>query len=259
MKKLSKADVKEILEEKVLLFNRPSFIMDDPISIPHQFTKKEDIEISAFLTALIAWGQRPVILRNAMQLLERMDMQPYDFILNHKTAERKAFINFVHRTFNGEDAIYLLKALQKVYREENGLEGIFNRAYQNSNDLGTGISLVKSKLLSFSAPGRTAKHLADPLKNSSAKRLCMFLRWMVRHDGKGVDFGIWKAIPSSALYCPLDIHSGRVARAFRLLSRKQDDWKAVEELTQNLRKMDPSDPVKYDFALFGLGAVEGFK
>ncbi len=259
MKKLTQSELKRFLDEKVSQFNRPDFITDDPISIPHQFHRKEDIEISAFITALIAWGQRPVILRNAQGFMERMDFRPYEFILHHTPGDRKTFRHFVHRTFNGTDAVYLIKALYNIYRNGQGLEGIFADAHTESNDMSVAISTARKKLLSFAAPARTYKHFADPLRNSSAKRLCMYLRWMVRRDKKGVDFGIWKSISPAVLYCPLDIHSGRVARSLGLLNRNQNDWKAVDELTQNLRKLDPTDPVQYDFALFGLGAIEGFR
>lgn len=191
--------------------------------------------------------------------MDLMDNEPHDFILHHSPSERKKFSMFVHRTFNGIDAVYLLHALQQVYKLYGGLDGIFSKAYQNTGEMGAAISEARSILLSFKSPSRTAKHIANPLKNSSAKRINMFLRWMVRKDKNGVDFGIWKKIPPSALYCPLDLHSGRVARSLSLLKRKQDDWKAVQELTDALRKLDAVDPVKYDFALYGLGIYEGFK
>ena len=256
MKPLKKSELKEFLDEKVHLYNTPDFIPDDPISIPHQFHLKEDIEISAFLTALIAWGQRKVILRNANDLMRRMDHEPFEFILNHSLKERKTFNDFVHRTFNGIDAIYLLKALQKMYQSNTSLENIYSEALNDSNDFAKALHEAREKILSFDAPTRTNKHIADPLRNSSAKRICMYLRWMVRKDKAGVDFGIWKNIKMKDLHCPLDIHSGRVARTLGLLERKQDDWKAVTELTFNLRKLDKNDPVKYDFALFGLGVYK---
>lgn len=259
MKPLSALQLKEFLEEKVHQFNTTSFIADDPISIPHLFHLNEDREIAGFLTALIAWGQRKVILKNAHELIRRMDQQPYHFILHHSAKERKSFNDFVHRTFNGIDAMYLLKALQSLYTSQSSLEAVFSKGIQQKNDLSLAIHQARMEILSFSAPGRTGKHLADPLRNSSAKRICMYLRWMVRNDKTGVDFGIWKKIKPKDLYCPLDIHSGRVARTLGLLTREQDDWKAVNELTINLRKLDKNDPVKYDFALFGLGVNEGFK
>ncbi|MBL7922782.1 MAG: TIGR02757 family protein [Bacteroidia bacterium] len=252
-------DLKSFLDEKAEAFNRPFFIEKDPISIPHRFSQKEDREISGFLTALLAWGQRPVILRNSLEMMRRMDQAPFDFILHHRSSERRQFADFVHRTFNGEDAIYLLKSLQQVYREKGGLENIFSLHMKEHKDLGQAISAARSTLLSFQAPARTSKHIADPLRNSSAKRICMFLRWMVRKDRNGVDFGIWKGIQPKDLYCPLDLHSGRMARSLGLLQRKQDDWKAVTELTLALRRLDAMDPVKYDFALYGLGVFEGFR
>ncbi len=251
--------LQEFMDEKVLQFNTLDFISDDPISIPHLFHLKEDREIAGFLTALIAWGQRKVILKNATELMRRMDHQPFHFIRDHSLKERKSFHDFVHRTFNGIDAMYLLKALQSLYASSSSLEMVFSEGMKPNNDLSEAIHLPRNKILSFSAPGRTQKHIADPLRNSSAKRICMYLRWMVRNDKAGVDFGIWKKIKPKDLYCPLDIHSGRVARALCLLTRKQDDWKAVNELTIQLRKLDKKDPVKYDFALFGLGVYEGVK
>lgn len=259
MKGLNAQQLREFMDEKVLQFNTLEFITEDPISIPHQYQLKEDIEIAGFLTALIAWGQRKVILKNANEFMRRMDHQPYHFIRDHSLKERKSFQDFVHRTFNGIDSMYLLKALQALYGSESSLEKVFSEGIKSKNDLSVAIHLARQKILSFSAPGRTGKHLADPLRNSSAKRICMYLRWMVRKDKTGVDFGIWKKIKPIDLYCPLDIHSGRVARTLGLLSRKQDDWKAVNELTFQLRKLDANDPVKYDFALFGLGVNEGFK
>lgn len=250
------AGLKDFMDEQVRHFNTPDFIPNDPVCIPHLFTTREDREISGFMTALIAWGQRPAILKNARALMQRMDNAPAAFILNHQPAERKAFRDFVHRTFQGTDTGYLLKALQLCYRHSSGLEGMFTRAFHETQEIGASITLVRQQLLSFSAPGRFAKHLADPSRNSAAKRINMFLRWMVRKDQAGVDFGLWKEIPPSALCCPLDIHSGRIARQLGLLDRKQDDWKAVNELTERLRLLDPDDPVKYDFALFGTGVKE---
>lgn len=256
MSRVFSDELKDFLNEKVRHYNTPDFIQDDPISIPHLFSLKEDREIAGFFTALISWGQRPVILKNARLLMLRMDDRPADFIHHHSPRERKMFSDFVHRTFQGADAVYLLKALQSCYRQQKGLEQLFTEAWEASGDLGISITAVRATLLGFSAPERFRKHLADPSNNASAKRINMFLRWMVRKDKNGVDFGIWKKIPPSALYCPLDIHSGRIARQLGLLKRKQDDWKAVSELTSNLRLLDPADPVKYDFALFGIGVNE---
>lgn len=251
-------NLKHFLDENSERFNTPDFISDDPISIPHQFQGKQDREISGFLTAVLAWGQRPVILRNAAQLMEWMDHSPFDFILNHQPSERKPFRKFVHRTFQGDDAVYFLKALQKIYRELDGLEAVFSSAFNASKDMGETISGFKKLFLSFNAPSRTSKHLADPLSNSAAKRICMYLRWMVRKDNNGVDFGIWNNIPVSALQAPLDLHSGNIARELGLLQRKQDDWKAVTELTEMLRQFDPDDPVRYDFALYGAGVAKRY-
>lgn len=259
MKPLVPSQLKEFLEEKVRLYNTPEFITEDPISIPHQFKGKEDREIAGFLVALISWGQRKVILKNGAEMMRRMDHAPAAFIRNHSLKERKTFQDFVHRTMNGSDAMYLLKALQSVYTSQSSLETLFSKGIQEGKDLSVAIHEARSTLLGYGAPDRTGKHLADPLRNSSAKRICMYLRWMVRNDKAGVDFGIWKMIQPKHLYCPLDLHSGNVARAVGLLTRTQDDWKAVNELTIQLRQLDKKDPVKYDFALFGLGVYEGFK
>jgi uncharacterized protein (TIGR02757 family) len=251
------ADLHNFLEEKHDQYNRPEFIESDPISIPHQFTKKEDIEISAFLAATIAWGNRKMIIRNANRLMDLMDRVPYDFIQNFTDDDLRVFKNFVHRTFNGIDLVYFLKSLRNIYRNHGGLETIFS--YQGSTES------MKEVFISFhnlffelEHQDRSRKHIANPGKNSAAKRINMFLRWMVRNDKRGVDFGIWKNIPTEKLLCPLDVHCGNVARKLGLLTRNANDWKAVEELTENLRKFDEIDPVKYDFALFGLGVFEKF-
>jgi len=251
--KLKPNELKEFLDEKYELYNKPSFIESDPISVPHRFSKKEDIEIAAFFAATLAWGQRPTIIRNAMKLMELMDDAPHEYILSSNKNDWKAFSKFAHRTFNGIDAMYFIQSLQQVYKTKGGLE----KAFSAKGDM-------YNKLIGFrevflgKQPGRTAKHVADVSKNASAKRLNMFLRWMVRKDNKGVDFGIWNSVSAAELYCPIDLHSGRVARKLGLLKRTQNDWKAVDELTQNLRKIDAKDPIKYDFALFGLGVFEKF-
>ncbi|MEI6576308.1 MAG: TIGR02757 family protein [Bacteroidota bacterium] len=251
--------LKDFLEEKYLLYNRPSFIEQDPISIPHLFSRKEDIEISAFLTATISWGQRPSILKNAHRLMELMDMAPHDFIMNAKSDDTKRFRQFVHRTFNGIDCIYFLKSLQNIYQKHQGLEKVFQSGFgKDATDTGKAISHFRSIFFELSHPARTEKHVSEPSRNSAAKRINMYLRWMIRQDEMGVDFGLWKIISPSKLCCPLDLHSGSVARKLGLLERKQDDWKAVCELTGNLRRFDPSDPVKYDLALFSLGVYEHF-
>ena len=250
-------DIREFLNEKVDLYNRPEFILSDPVSIPHRFSKKEDIEISGFLAATIAWGQRPVILKNANHLMEMMDSSPHDFILHHTKNDLRPFSKFVHRTFNGTDCIYFISTLKNIYRKYEGLEKVFNYGFKNSHSLSHTIHHFRKIFFSLPHPSRTEKHVANPMANSSAKRICMYLRWMVRKDPDsyrdGVDFGLWKKIPMSSLACPLDIHSARVARSLGLLKRKQNDWKAVIELTEKLKQFDAYDPVKYDFALFGLG------
>lgn len=254
--KLSSRELKSFLDEKYELYNRPTFIEHDPISIPHAFTKKEDIEIAAFLVATISWGQRITIIRNASRLMELMDNEPYQFIMGAEKNDWKRFAGFVHRTFQEADAVYFIQALQRIYKKHGGLEGVFSA--KSKKDIKTGIMHFRNIFLETNPKTRTAKHIANIEKNASAKRINMFLRWLVRNDKRGVDFGIWKHISPALLYCPLDLHSGRVARKLGLLTRKQNDWKAVEELTLNLRTLDPKDPVKYDFALFGLGAFEGF-
>lgn len=242
-----------------MAYNHPRFVETDPISIPKRFTHPEDIAISGFWTAILSWGQRPTILRNATQLTEWMDNSPYRFILEHTRKDREVFRNFIHRTFNGEDAVFFLESLQRIYRQYGSLEKVFaDGILQGDGDLGIAIHHFRHVFLGEPKKIRTNKHLADPLRNSSAKRICMFLRWMVRRDSHGVDFGIWKNISPALLFAPLDLHSGATARNLGLLTRKQDDWKSVTELTLNLRKLDATDPVKYDFALYGLGVFEGF-
>ncbi|MBI2270371.1 MAG: DUF2400 domain-containing protein [Bacteroidetes bacterium] len=275
---MSRAELHSFLEEKYDQYNRSSFIETDPISIPHQFSKKEDIEISGFLAATIAWGQRVTIIRNANKLMKLMDNSPRDFVLNHSAKELKRLAPFVHRTFNGVDCVYFIQALKNIYLKHGGLEQVFSV----TADVKHSISNFKKIFFELKHPARTMKHVSDPVAGSSAKRINMFLRWMVRKDRRDVDFGMWPAYakPSAdksysptllcrdkfrgegflpaMLCCPLDIHTGNVARKLGLLKRKQNDWLAVEELTNNLRSFDPIDPVKYDFALFGLGAFEGF-
>jgi uncharacterized protein (TIGR02757 family) len=251
--RINKTELKEFLDEKVELYNRPVFIESDPVSIPHLFTKKEDIEIAGFLAATIAWGNRKMILRNANRMMQLMGNSPYDFVLNSDVNEFEMLSGFVHRTFNSSDFIYFLKALKYIYLEKGGLEAIFNR-YQTSDSLQPAIHELHKLFFELPHLKNTERHVSDPAKGSAAKKINMFLRWMVRNDGKGVDFGIWKNIPPSKLSCPLDVHSGNVARQLGLIKRKQNDAKAVMELDNVLRQFDPYDPVKYDFALFGLGA-----
>jgi uncharacterized protein (TIGR02757 family) len=256
--KLEKKELKEFLDEKVEKYNRLDFIEHDPISIPHRFTDKEDIEISGFLAATIAWGNRTMILRNANRMMNYLDDSPYDFIMNHSDDELDRISTVIHRTFNAADFVYFIKALRHIYKEQNGLEGIFNQ-YRTQDSLQPAIHQFRNMFFELPHDRRTMKHISDPFKGSAAKKINMYLRWMIRKDTKGVDFGIWKSISPSILSCPLDIHSGNVARKLGLLTRKQNDTKAVSELDSNLRDMDMNDPVKYDFALFGLGVFEGFK
>lgn len=257
--KLVKSDLKDFLEEKYYKYNRLDFIESDPVSIPHQFSKKEDIEIAGFLSATIAWGQRVTIINNANKLMKLMGNDPHDFILSAKEKDLEKFGNFVHRTFNGVDAIFFMQSLQNIYKKHGGLEKAFSRSSLDKTAAVDVITNFRKLFFSIEHPHRTGKHISDPEANSSAKRLCMYLRWMIRNDKRGVDFGIWRSsLLPSHLMCPLDVHSGNVARKLGLLKRSQNDWKAVEELTANLRKFDINDPVKYDFALFGLGVFEKF-
>jgi uncharacterized protein (TIGR02757 family) len=254
---LKKSDLKEFLDEKVELYNRPSFIELDPVSIPHMYTRKEDIEIAGFLAATISWGNRKMILRNASRMMALLDDSPYDFIMNCEVPDLDCVEGFVHRTFNSVDLAYFLNALKHIYRTKGGLELIFNR-YKTGESLQPAIHELYTIFFELPHNRRTERHISDPFKGSAAKKINMYLRWMVRNDSKGVDFGIWKSISPSILSCPLDVHSGNVARKLGLLKRKQNDAKAVEELDKFLRSMDSHDPVKYDFALFGLGVYEGF-
>jgi uncharacterized protein (TIGR02757 family) len=251
--KPDKASLREILLEKADVYNRPTFIESDPISIPHFFSKPADIEIAGFLAATIAWGQRKTLIQNARELMRRMDFAPHDFIVHHSQKERLKFSDFVHRTFNGEDAVFFLERLQVLYAQNSSMEHLFCSTAHSVFD---GILQFRSAFLGNAAPQRHGKHVANPADGSAAKRLNMFLRWMVRNDSRGVDFGIWKTIKPSQLYIPLDVHSGRVARMLGILSRKQDDWTAVEELTAALREFDAQDPIRFDYALFGMGVNE---
>ena len=255
--KLKKQELKDFLDEKVILYNNPKFIESDPIQIPHQFSKKEDIEISAFLTATIAWGNRKSIIKNAKKMVELLDHSPFDFISNHNESDLEKLTPFVHRTFNGYDFMQFIESLKHIYKNHNGLENVFSK-YATEESLQNSIHNFKKVFFEIPHLERTQKHVSDPLKNSAAKRINMFLRWMVRNDNNGVDFGIWDSISPSKLSCPLDVHSGNVARKLGILKRKQNDGKALAELDRALRNLDPKDPVKYDFALFGLGVFEGF-
>lgn len=249
---------KDFLDEKVARYNQPGFIENDPISIPHRFSKKQDIEISGLFASILAWGQRITIIRKCTELMEMMDNDPHTFILHHDKKDLKVFRDFKHRTFNPVDTLYFIHWLKWFYQQHDSLEDAFTSSPQDE-DIGNG--LIRFQHLFFSlddAPTRTRKHIPSPERNSTCKRLSMYLRWMVRDDKQGVDFGIWKKIQSSQLVCPCDLHVDRVARRLKFIRRKQTDWLTALELTSNLRKLDPIDPVKYDFALFGLGIEEGW-
>lgn len=252
-------ELKIFLEEKVIAYNTLEYIETDPIQIPHRFKNKKDIEIAAFLTATIAWGKRAMIIKNASKMMKILENAPFDFVWNATENDLKKIqkLGGVHRTFNSEDLVFFIKSLQNIYRNYGGLEQIF---IKNQTQDSMQIAIHKLKTIFFELPHkkRTQKHIADPLKGSAAKRINMFLRWLVRSDAMGVDFGIWNNIAPSKLSCPLDVHSGNISRELGILKRKQNDAKALKELDNYLRKLDPKDPAKYDYALFGLGVFEGF-
>lgn len=252
---MTKKDLKEFLDLKAEQYEKQDFIEDDPIKIPHGFTAKEDIEISGFLTSIIAWGQRKTIINNSEKLIDLMDGRPHNFVMSIKDGDLERFSGFVHRTFNGTDCQFFVQRLSEFYRDGRGLEGSLGKAVE-LHGAEVGISIFKEQFFQGHFQTRSLKHLADPMKGSSAKRINMFLRWMTRARDKGVDFGLWQNISPSQLSMPLDIHTGNVARSLKLLKRSQNDWKAVSELDANLRRFDRKDPVKYDFALFGLGVNE---
>lgn len=247
-------ELKDYLDAKYHQYNDISFIENDPISIPHQYNNKADIEISGFLAATLAWGQRSVIIRNTSQLLTWMDKDPANFIRNFKSSDLKNFQNFKHRTFNGTDCITFLYALQHVIGTYGDLESAFcGKDLETAKNTNVPISRFRTRFLSIPHQHRSEKHIPDPISGSASKRMNMYLRWMVRKDPSGVDFGIWNQIQPSELILPLDVHTGRVARSLGLLKRKQDDWNAALEITAALKRFDKNDPVKYDFALFGAG------
>jgi uncharacterized protein (TIGR02757 family) len=254
---MTKNELKDFLDEKVAQYNNAKFIETDPIQIPHLFALKEDIEIAGFLTATIAWGNRKMIINNSLKLMDLMGNTPYDFVMSHEDHHLEKLQNFVHRTFNSQDAVTFIKALQNIYNNHHGLEAVFAKN-QQAFTMQESISQFKKVFFEIEHLNRTMKHISDPNAGSAAKRINMFLRWMCRKDKTGVDFGIWKSINPAALSCPLDVHSGNVARKLNLLTRKQNDAKALLELDTNLRELDINDPTKYDFALFGLGVFEGF-
>ncbi len=251
-------EIKPFLDSLVLKYNQTAFIEADPILIPHRFSKKEDIEIAAFISATLAWGNRKTILKSAGQFMTWMDNQPFDFVMNACENDLKSFLKFKYRTFNGIDSLFFIQSIRNIYVQHQGLEAVFSHGYFQNNEIKTAIGYFRQLFFSIPNPERTKKHVANPMEGSAAKRLNMFLRWMVRSDDQGVDFGLWKQIPMSALYIPLDVHSGSIARQLGILNRTQNDWKAVEHLTQKLREFDPLDPVKYDFALFGAGVNRYF-
>ncbi len=259
----NKKELQDFLEEKVLEFNQDTFIATDPVSVPHRFLKKQDIEIAGFFTSIFSWGNRTTIIRKSNELMNGMDGAPYDFIRNHRPADLKKLLGFRHRTFNETDLLYFIHFLQSHYRESDSLETAF---FPTESNKSTADEVVKNALTAFysrffaleDAPKRTRKHIASPEKNSTCKRLNMYLRWMVRQDKKGVDFGIWKKISAADLICPVDLHVARVARRFGMITRKQTDWQTAMDLTQTLRGMDINDPVKFDFALFGLGVSDKY-
>jgi uncharacterized protein (TIGR02757 family) len=252
---LADNELKQFLDEKYLLYNQLSFVETDPIQVPHSFSSKEDIETSAFLTSMIAWGKRSIIINNAKQLMKLMDNSPYDFIINAGKEDLKFLESFKHRTFNAVDLEFFILSIRNIYKNHGGLEKAFE---QDVRDMKNSFSEFRKIFFSIEHPSRSQKHVPSVDKNSAAKRLNLFLMWMVRHDKVGVHFGLWKNIESSVLKLPLDVHTANVGRKLGMLTRKQNDWQAVEEITSKLTAFDRNDPVKYDFALFGLGVFEKF-
>lgn len=259
-KSLFRMDLKEFLDQKVTKYNQPDFIELDPVSVPHRFSVKQDIEIAGFFAATLAWGQRKTIINKCRQLIEMMDNSPYQFIIHHTESDLKPFLSFKHRTFNDLDTLYFIQFFSSFYKEHDSLESAFTIGWNEEKDImSTLLKNFHQYFFQFPfAPTRTKKHVATPDRNSACKRLNMFLRWVVRKDDKGVDFGIWETIKPYQLICPCDLHVDRVARKLGMITRKQTDWVTALELTQKLREFDPLDPVKYDFALFGLGVEEKF-
>lgn len=254
---MNRRELKDFLDAKAAQYQRAEFLQSDPIQVPHVFEKKEDIEISGFLTATIAWGNRKSIIRSARGMMRRMDGAPFEFVRNAGPDDLRGLDGFVHRTFNGNDLAFFVRALRGIYRYHGGLETLFMPSGSETSLQGA-ISRARKVFMAFPHEARSEKHYPDPERGSAAKRINMFLRWMVRPATTGVDFGIWPGISPAQLSCPLDVHSGKVARALGLIHRKQNDAKALSELDRALRRLDPEDPVKYDFALFGLGVFEEF-
>lgn len=252
--------IEQLLEESYHRYNQPSFIPNDPISIPHQYSKLQDIEISGFWAAVLAWGQRKTIIKKANELFTMMDHAPYDFICHHTPADLKQIEHFRHRTFNATDALYFIAFFKDFYQRHYSLEEAFLPSHRYAEEwMEDSLNHFYKQFFALPyAPSRTVKHVASPAKKSACKRINMFLRWMVRHDAQGVDFGLWKRMTPKDLICPCDLHVDRVGRKLGLIQRKQTDWQTAVELTRNLREFDADDPVKYDFALFGLGIEEKF-
>ncbi len=250
--------LKELLDALYDRYDTVDFIADDPVSVPHMFTRKEDREIAGFLAATVAWGNRRAIARSGRRMMELMDDAPYDFTMDASGAELGRLRRFVHRTFNGDDLVAFVTSLRRVCAAWGGIGDFFERRYAATGDLRCVLAEFRREFFACDHPVRCEKHLASIERRASCKRLNMYLRWMVRDDGRGVDFGLWRTIPASALYLPLDLHSGTTARALGLLQRRQNDWRSVEEVTEALRTLDAADPVKYDFALFGAGIDGGF-
>ena len=245
-------EIQTLLDAMVSKYNRPEFIPDDPIVIPHRFSLRQDIEISGFFAAMLAWGQRKTIVNKSTELMERMDNAPYDFVLNHTENDLKRLSGYCHRTFNDTDLLYFVSFFRRHYAKSESLESAFVNGH--FTDMEAALTLFHEYFFDDEfAPQRTRKHVATPARKSACKRINMYLRWMVRKDNNGVDFGLWDSIPMSELICPCDLHVERVARSLGLITRKQVDWITAQELTSHLKEFDARDPVKYDFALFGLG------
>lgn len=258
-------ELRAFLDKKVAEYNRPAFVADDPIRVPHGYSQQQDIEIAAFFTAIFSWGNRTTIIRKSEELMRLMDGAPYEFVLHHTDRDLKRLLDFRHRTFNATDLLYFIAFFRHHYSHYDSFEDAFLRPWEERGPMVDGWEAERALSAFYhyffsldETPPRTRKHIASPEKNSSCKRINMFLRWMVRKDNNGVDFGLWRRIGQDRLICPLDLHVARVAKKFGLLTRPSSDWLAAMELTEHLRDMDPGDPTKYDFALFGLGAIEKF-
>lgn len=250
--------MRDMLERLHNEFNTESFIEADPISVPHSFSSTPDREIAGFMASIIAWGNRKAIVKSAHRMMRYMDNSPYDFVLNASDRELAQLSTYVHRTFNGGDFQDFVRSLRHIYRQWGSLGSYFEQGYAKHGDLRAVLSAFRRDFLSVEHNVHAEKHLSSIDRGAACKRLCMYLRWMVRHDEHGVDLGLWRKIPMSALYMPLDIHTGRMGRSLGLLERKQSDWKAVEELTASLRRFSADDPVRYDYALFGVGITGMF-